>query len=444
MLKKQLNYPSITLLALPYLIYYLPEFLTSTLFKASSFTAYLGILIVIDVLIRSIKTNSNFKWIADFVIWTICFYIFYGFIISEKIQSSINNQLDVLIRGRYLLFVGIIVFIVGAMKLKPKKYFIANTFILILITVNIINSGIILLKKTQKENTIYYSKFISKHTFEQYSKPIILIILDEYSSPNELFKITYDSSLFEFSKSLERNNWEVRDDSFSYETSTIHSLGSLFNYNLSKNRNYSKLSTNNTSNYFNNPTLINDLEAKGIKVINLGIFKLKEAKPLTRLYFYPQNENELIFQYSAIYHLINNTKLSIHGLKPNYYPMAYHNKWLFENLTDSLNEIKEPSFIYTHFYMPHAPIHYFKEFVSTEKNSTLKYIEYWKFTNKKIKPLLERLGTHYRIILTGDHGFRSNKIINAHHTFSAFLGFTKKELNNIKSVQDFGILTQGP
>jgi voltage-gated potassium channel Kch len=444
MLKKQLNYPSITLLALPYFIYYLPGFLESNLFKAATFTGYLGTLILIDVLIRSINTNSKFKWIADFIIWIICFYIFYGLILSEKIQSIIISQLDVVIRGRLLLSIGLFALIFGAMKLKPKKYFIVNTFLFILITANIINSGITLINKTQKENIVHYSKFIPKNKFEHYSKPIILIILDEYSSPNELFKLTKDSSLFEFSKSLERNNWEVRNNSFSYETSTIHSLGSIFNYNLSNNTDYSKLSTNNVSEYFINPQLINDLEVKAIKVINFGIFKLKEIKPLTRLYFYPQNETELIFQYSAIYHFINNTNLSIPGVKLNYYPIQSHNKWLFDNLVDSVNSINEPSFIYTHFYMPHGPIQYFNEFVSVEKNRTLKYIEYWKFTNKKIKPLLEKLGNHYRIILTGDHGFRKNKKINAHKTFSAFLGFTKKELINIKSVQDFGILAQLP
>jgi hypothetical protein len=344
------------------------------------------------------------------------------------------------IRGRFISLIGLFVILGWAQKIKPKRYFIVNTFLLILITILFFNSGIKLINKSRQQYLIYNANFTPNHKFENYRKSIMLIILDEYSSPNELFKITKDSTLFDFSKSLKKNTWVVRDNSFSYEISTIHSLGSIFNYNLSKNNIYSSIPTNNVSNYFLNPNLINDLETNNIKIINFGIFELKDIKPLTRLYFYPQNIFELILQYTVIYNIINNTNLSLKGLSLIHYPMAYHNKWLFENLTDSLKKIKEPAYIYTHFYMPHAPIHYFNEFVSIEKNSTLKYIEYWKFTNKKLSPILKRLGNNYRIILTGDHGFRNNKKINAHKTFSAFLGFSKKELDDINSIQDVGKL----
>jgi hypothetical protein len=438
MLKKHLGFPSITLLTLPYLIYYLPEFLESNFFKISFYLGYIALLFSIDILIRKLKYNIKIKLITDFIIWSLCLYIFYGFILTEKIQSFIISQFDFIIRGRFISIIWIFAIILVAIFLKPQKYYFINTFLIILISVNLIYSGVKLFQKKKEKNITLQVKNISKHKLKPYLKPIILIILDEYSSPNELFKITTDSALFDFSKSLKKNTWVTRDNSFSYEVSTIHSLGSIFNYNLSNNNIYSSIPVNNISNYFISPNLINDLETNNIKFINWGIFELKDLKPLTRLYFYPKNIIELIFQYSAIYNIIGNTNLSFKGLDPNYYPMAYHNKWLFENLTDSLKKIKEPAYIYTHFFMPHAPIHYFNEFVSTEKNSTLKYIEYWKFTNKKLRPILKRLGNHYRIILTGDHGFRGNRNINAHNTFSAFLGFTNKELENLKSVQDFG------
>lgn len=440
MLKHQLKYPYITLLALPYLIYYLPEFLNSNHFNLTFFLGLIFNLIVIDGILKKIKPKSEFKWIAEITIWSIFFYIFYGFILAGQLQSIIISQFDYIIRGRVISLIGFLVIIAWVILVKPKNYFFVNVFLLILITISLFYSGMKLNRDSKEQNIIYNSIIKTNRKFKKDPKPTILIILDEYSSPHELFKITNDSTLFDFSKSLKKNTWVVRENFFSYEISTIHSLGSIFNYNLSKNNIYSLIPKNNVSNYFLSPNLINDLETKNIKLINLGIFELKDLKPLTRLYFYPHNTIELIFQYTAIYSIISNISLSFKGLQPNNYPIASHNKWLFENLTDSLKKIKEPAYIYTHFYMPHSPIYYYDEFASTEKNSTLKYIEYWKFTNKKLSPILKELGNNYRIILTGDHGYRHNKKINAHRTFTAFLGYTKKDLKNIKSVQDLGML----
>ena len=440
MLKKKLTAPLITLLTLPYLIYFLPEFLNSSYFNVTFFLDILFILILIDVILNKFITVFKLNWIPKFTLWASFFFIFYGFILTEKIQTITASQLTFLIRGRFISTIGFIILIGWAIKTKPNNYLIANIFLLILNIVIIINTTIFFIQQPDQELSIYTSKNSLKPKIAKKSKPILLIILDEYSSPRELFKVHKDSALFEFSKFLKKNNWAVKEISFSYEISTLHSLASLFNYNLSKHDDYSSLSTYNTSKYLNNSKLFIELKANNIKVINLGIFEINKIKPLTRLYFYPQNIFELIFQYSIIYNVINNTNLSLEGLNSNYYPMAIHNKWLIENLVDSLNKIKAPAFIYAHFYMPHAPTHYFDEFTPSGNNSTLNYIKYWKFTNKKIKPILEKLGSNYRIILTGDHGFRTKNKINPHNTFSAFLGFSEFELKYINSVQDYGNL----
>jgi hypothetical protein len=77
----------------------------------------------------------------------------------------------------------------------------------------------------------------------QDQKPIILIVLDEYSSPDELYKILKDSAVYNFSNNLKKNGWEVRNSSYTYESSTIHSISSLFNFNLSKDSLYDKQNT---------------------------------------------------------------------------------------------------------------------------------------------------------------------------------------------------------
>ena len=91
--------------------------------------------------------------------------------------------------------------------------------------------------------------------------------------------------------------------------------------------------------------------------------------------------------------------------------------------------------------MPHSPYTYGIEFKTRELN-TANYLAYWNFTNQKLDSLLTMLTKEnkYRIILTGDHGYRGDKKINPHNTFGAFYGFDKKSAEAISSVQDLGSL----
>jgi hypothetical protein len=86
--------------------------------------------------------------------------------------------------------------------------------------------------------------------------------------------------------------------------------------------------------------------------------------------------------------------------------------------------------------MPHYPLSYKNEFKTNQIGQTEQYIDYWNFTNEKIYPIIKILSQKYRIILTGDHGYRQDKLINKNITFSAFWGFKKKDINELNSVQD--------
>ena len=91
--------------------------------------------------------------------------------------------------------------------------------------------------------------------------------------------------------------------------------------------------------------------------------------------------------------------------------------------------------------MPHSPYTYGIELKTRELN-TANYLSYWHFTNQKLDSLLTMLTKEnkYRIILTGDHGYRGDKKINPNNTFGAFYGFDKKSAEAISSVQDLGSL----
>ena len=92
--------------------------------------------------------------------------------------------------------------------------------------------------------------------------------------------------------------------------------------------------------------------------------------------------------------------------------------------------------------MPHGPIQYKPDFPFRSENNVPNYKDYWDFTNLKLNSLLTDLikSQKYRIILTGDHGYRNDKRINPHYTFSAYYGFNHENIDKINSVQDLGSL----
>jgi len=102
--------------------------------------------------------------------------------------------------------------------------------------------------------------------------------------------------------------------------------------------------------------------------------------------------------------------------------------------------IKNNDFIYYHFEIPHGPFRFKNEF-KNEGNSTDQYAKFWKFTNNKFMKFLSELNLENdKIIIIGDHGYRSNNKINPYNTFGAFYGFQQEDLEEVKTVQDIGLL----
>jgi len=242
--------------------------------------------------------------------------------------------------------------------------------------------------------------------------------------------------------------WITKNYFYSYETSTIHSLSSLFNFNLSKNNQYQNEEIRNIGvSKLLHASIADSLEKKKIEIINFGIFHIGKTQYLNRLYLYSTSFIEDIMLHTIYYTIKNNTgNLNKSGLSSSYFPMESHNKYIFNHLTDSLNSLSyNTAFVYIHLFMPHSPMQYMPNFPIRIENNILNYKAYWDFTNQKLKPLLSELirENKYRIILTGDHGYRSYKRINPHYTFSAFYGFNQESIDKINSVQDLGSLING-
>ena len=278
------------------------------------------------------------------------------------------------------------------------------------------------------------------------SKSTILIILDEYNSPLGLYEKFSDSSVFNFSIELQILGWQVNNSMFSFDTSTIHSLSSIFNFNLSSSGYYNKKPiVAIAKDYLLKSSLYDSLYSNKNRIINYGIFDFGNSKPLSNLYYYPKSFIDPFLIKSAYSKLpLFYQQLKFPEFKKITHLPELHNKIILTTLVDTLTKLKnQKSFTYVHLYMPHAPLLYSPDFINPYKSASENYLAYWKFTNTKVLDMIKKIMElkNYRIIISGDHGYRNDLKINPHLTFAAFWGFDSLDIKEtIFSVQDYGKL----
>jgi len=440
-----LNKASFIIILLPYLGFNFKEIYTSPFFNTIIFLGLIGVFILIEILFKLAynKFTSIGNLITAFTVsGTLIF--FYGVYFATYLQSFTIHT----IKDRVILIPAmIIIFLLLIFNKKHQGFKFFNAFFIVFGLVTFSLNSIFSRENLKNINSIQNS-YTQLQKKSKDVKPIILLITDEYNSPDGLYKVFKDSAIYNFSNNLKQNNWIVRNNNFSYETSTIHSLSSLFNFNLSKDSAYSKQTISSIgANKLVRALIYDSLSAKNVSIINYGIFDIGKSAPINRHYFYPKNFIESFFSNAAmIYLFYYNGQFNKNKFQKNYSPMELHNKYILTRLTDSLNNlINKRQFIYIHLYMPHAPIIYEPEFHLRDEYNLNNYYAYWNFTNNKLSAFLAKLTSEnkFRIILTGDHGYRSDKTLNPHYTFTAFYGFNNYDLEKINSVQDLGSLING-
>jgi len=441
-----LNKASFIILLVPYVGFNFKDIYTSPFFSFLNFIGILCLFLLIEICFKLANNKfSKYRNLITAFIVSGSMIFFYGVYIVTYLQSNITYS----IRGRVILIISIFIVFLLILILNrfSKSYKIFNYFFIAFGLVTFLFNTISGSEKIKNINSIQNS-FIQLQEKPEKTKPVILIISDEYNSPDGLYNVYKDSAIYDFSNDLKKNNWVVRNSNFSYETSTIHSLSSLFNFNLSKDSTYSKQTISNIgTNKLVHALLFDSLTTKNVSIVKYGIFDIGKSIPISRLYFYPKNFIESLFIYSTLFYIIYNTgQFNKDGFENNYYPTERHNKNIFTTITDSLNNlIIKRQFIYIHLYMPHSPLFFEPEFNKINENNISNYFAYWNFTNNKLSVLLAKLTSEnkFRIILTGDHGYRSDKNLNPHYTFTAFYGFNNYDLEKINSVQDLGSLING-
>lgn len=446
----QFNLPSVILITIPYIGFYNREIFGNSFFSWINLMIFVFIILIFNIICIYFYNSSN-KYLKTVSIYILCASLIFWYgshlvSISNKFQLYFFDK--IILRGRIILPLISLFFLLlqyFILRFKPSGFYIQNIFLTIFFLSTIFfnfNSS-----ASRIDPDTFKASFVSINPKSKNNKPIVLIISDEYSSPNDLFKVYNDSSIYGFSSGLKNKGWIVNNIFNSNSTSTIHSLSSLFNFNISTDKRYNTIDFKSIGEKkLLKNTLHDSLKRKGIDIINLGILDFGQYKPINKLYIYPTNFSEVILQYSVFPEILRGTdNFSITALSANYYPVENHNQKILISLSDSLNKVSSLNyFIYVHLKMPHGPFMHNDEFEFKVDNLE-NYFDFWKFTNRKLDILLSELVNHnrYRVILTGDHGYRGDINLDPKNTFSAFYGFESADIEKLRYVQDLGSLING-
>ena len=448
-----LNKASFLMVVLPYIGFNWRELYESPYYSLGQASIVLLVLIAVEIAFTQlIKKVGKYEQLLSvlFICFTILF--FYGNNIVIPIYQYVTKSLHFYIKEKilFLIIAILMVFIFHYLFAKKNLWKVLNVFLGIYFLVNVfstrnLNTAIIPPIDSIQNGYKPTSESLGSYRNE-IQKPIILIVLDEYSSPDELYKIMKDSSVYNFSNSLKSKGWEVRNSSYTYESSTIHSISSLFNFNLSKDSLYDKQNTETiVSKKMLKAALLDSLNGKRVAFNNYSIFHIGNTKPLTQLYLYPTSFAEHFLIRTTYAEEKNKSgNFKIKNLVKSYGNIFEHNAYILNNIPAILKENKnKKSFTYVHLFMPHAPFYYGAEFPVKHVINFENYFSFWKFSNAKIEALLDSINKQgdYRIILTGDHGYRRNEHKeNYHYSFTALKGFDSTSLKQIESIQDIGLL----
>jgi hypothetical protein len=431
---------SFLILIIPYLGIISMDVLLSPIFNIYYFLIAILSIIVIEIVWYKFLNPIKERILLNAFLSGLIICIFYGEIIIEKSNNLLNKLFFFKIDAPYI-YISIVTSILILVfyylikkRISSLKYI--KTFLLIFGFVMLIH------KINQNKNFIIIDNKISiglDYSRISTKKPIVLIIMDGYVAPDNLYSHYKDSVIYDFSENLKNNNWIVRNKSISEETKTLVSLGSLFNFNITLPNKFDLASTFWGQKLYTSK-LYDSLLIHNYTFNNYGIFDIREAKKLSPIYYYP-------FPISFFGELFDKSMINIkyiHNNKDNLIlKQTKHNQWILDSMTNNIKNNNIRSFYYVHLLMPHEPYKFGKEYNIEYRDKTKNYFEFWKFTNTKLTKLLTELikNQDVRVIITGDHGYDDlSKEIKANNTFTAFYGFDNEDVSKIKTVQDIGFL----
>lgn len=392
------------------------------------------------------KINNGLKFIFYFLIfitiYTLEFYYDTQFILHD------NTRVVYFLIGFSLFFFPVI-----GIFFYFKRYNVLNSFLLIFSITILATFSYFDSENKSKEilKELKYSSSQKNYFVEKDTTPLILIILDELISYDELYRITKDSTLsYKFSDKLSQLGYIPNNRILTESQRSIYSMSSLFNFNLHENskgldsleklNGVENLNQLKFQQLIKESLLINKLNSKNIKSISYGLTEFGDNNQFSNIWKMHKNDS-FSFHYTTMM-LLSKTLFSkwFFGMVPrdfkiNKFRSDVFNKLLSENF-------KPNTFYYYHFLAPHEPFTWAKEYIKVDTSEDPEkyfqdYLNYLNFIEIKIYEVVkDNKFKNCRIIISGDHGLRNSKG-NANYTSAFFYGFDNA---NIEKVQDLGYL----
>tara|TARA_B100000029_G_scaffold352411_1_gene344955 strand:+ start:2011 stop:3369 length:1359 start_codon:yes stop_codon:yes gene_type:complete len=410
------------------------------------FGAVSVLLIPITLYFLDIKVNPS----KYFVFFILCF-LFYNNIIYYDTHLKLHE-----LRLRYFSSIFLLIsFCINLICLKNKnviKY--VNVFFLFL------SISFVATKTYNSFSFFDRSSFLEKLNFEYKAStleigksddPVILIILDELSSSEEIFKHTKDSIDLKLDFYLEERGYKIISNARTESLRTTISLPSLFNFNLHNSIDKDSIENidkglqtiDGFKEIFAENLLVDSLLTKSVKSYSFGIGEFTRGI----------NSDDFCYLWgdscygSSLNDIVSKTIIEtvINGLDRDTKKIDLFRK----NALDQLENLvpKQKSFYYFHLFFPHDPYSYYEEYPNvklnyltiSEEEYLSEHIKYnrW-FVDKFINLIEDANFQNSRIIIAGDHGFRYNKSIAPELTNIYLKGYNSINTNNDITVQQIG------
>jgi len=295
--------PLVTLPTLAYFLLHYDVFRRSMLLDHTYVAILFSIFILVDILLVYLnKTEKKFNKTINALIYSAAILFWFVIDFMHNTHIVVKDYITHPYYSASILGIGFICSIITIeLFLKSKRHgnYFQNVFWSILCITSLSD---LILGKVEKE----YEKISNTPKKFEYAKKdnktTVLLILDEYSSPNEIYKLTKNTNELDLAKKLKNNGWTIKSTFKTKELSTIFSIASLLHYNISSDKKFIKRHDWDVhlKYYLNPPTLIKDLRDKKIRIKNYGIFQLADYNPVSTIFFFPTNFFELITAFTGI------------------------------------------------------------------------------------------------------------------------------------------------
>jgi uncharacterized protein (DUF486 family) len=210
---------SFLFIVLPYLGANLISLSNSPFFSYTNLALLFIVLIAIEFISKwSIYKFNKYEKLLSILLVTISIEFFYGFALNIPLHTITQKIFSVDLREKILLVIALVI-IVGLQLIFTKRNLSYKALNIFLVILSVVAFGSSISKQPNKAVPLesIQSNYQSITHGPENTKPIILIIVDEYNSPDNLFELSKDSSIYSFNNWLKEKSWQTKTTNYSFE-----------------------------------------------------------------------------------------------------------------------------------------------------------------------------------------------------------------------------------